>query len=119
MKIIKEFAVLITCLLLGVFTKKLLNLPVPEAIYGMAYLFLGLIFKIIKAEDIATSSNWLLDNMAFFLVPLGVEIIVSYKHIEGRVLVLILSILASLTATMIVTGLSVQFVQERRNKDVR
>ena len=41
MNYLKEFVILCVCLMLGVVTRHLINFPIPEAVYGMIYLFIA------------------------------------------------------------------------------
>ena len=117
MNYLKEFTILCTCLLVGVITKTFINFPIPEAVYGMLYLFLALKFKIIKIKDVEGTSNGILQNLALLFVPVGVGIMKSYDIIQGKVLLLIVIVLIGTILTMAFTGLVVQFLQ-RRKKNV-
>ena len=114
MKYLKEFVILCLCLFLGVITRKIINFPVPEAVYGMLYLFLALQFKIIKTEHVKTTSDGILANLAFLFVPVGVGILGNYDVIKGKVLILILLIVIGTALTMGLTGVIVQVLQRRK-----
>lgn len=114
MKYLKEFVILCACLFLGVLTRKIINFPVPEAVYGMFYLFLALRFNILKVEDVKTTSDGILINLAFLFVPVGVGIMANYDVIKGKIPALVISVLIGTAVTMIVAGLVVQTLQKRR-----
>lgn len=113
MKYLKEFTILCLCLFLGVITKSIINFPVPEAIYGMIYLFLALYFKVLKVEDIKTTGDGILDNLGFLFVPVGVGIVASYDVVRGKLGLILLALVIGTAVTMVVTGLVVQFMQRR------
>lgn len=114
MNYLKEFVILCACLLLGSLTRKLINFPIPEAVYGMIYLFLALRFNILKPVDVEKTANGILANLAFLFVPVGVGIMENYDIIQGRLLKLLLIILVGTAITMVVTGLIVQGLQRRK-----
>ena len=114
MNYLKEFVILCACLLLGSLTRKLINFPIPEAVYGMVYLLLALKFKILKPTEIETTSNGILANLAFLFVPVGVGIMANYDVISGRIVKLIIIVLIGTAITMGVTGLVVQGLQRRK-----
>lgn len=113
MNYLKEFTILCVCLFLGVVTRTIIDFPIPEAVYGMFYLFLALQFKLLKKEDVKTASDGILHNLALLFVPVGVGIMNSYDVIEGKVILLIVIVLLGTIMTMGFTGLFVQFLQRR------
>lgn len=114
MNYLKEFVILCACLLLGSLTRKLIDFPIPEAVYGMIYLFITLRFNILKPEEIEKTSNGILANLAFLFVPVGVGIMANYEVIEGRILKLLVIVLIGTAVTMGVTGVIVQGLQRRK-----
>lgn len=114
MKYLKEFTILCSCLFLGVITRSLINFPVPEAVYGMFYLFLALHFGILKVDDVKKTSDGILYNLAFLFVPVGVGIIANYDAIKGKLFSLVILIIIGTMLTMAVTGLVIQAMQRRK-----
>ena len=113
MNYLKEFVILCSCLLLGSLTRNIIDFPIPEAVYGMIYLFLALRFKLIKPDEIEKTSNGILSNLAFLFVPVGVGIMANYDVISGRILKLLLIVLVGTALTMGITGLVVQKLQRK------
>lgn len=118
MNYLKEFTILCLCLFLGVVTRQIIDFPIPEAVYGMIYLFLALSFKIVKPEQIKTACDGILHNLALLFVPVAAGIMASYDIIRGKILLLLLILVVGTSLTMAFTGMVVQFLQ-RRKKDVR
>lgn len=117
MKILKEFCILLICLMLGTITKSIINFPIPEAIYGMIYLFIALVVGILKTEDVETTTDYLSSILAFLFVPAGVNLMNEIGNIEAKDFVLIILVmLVTNILTMIVTGRVVQALQRRKNK---
>lgn len=114
MDYLKEFVILCVCLFLGSISKSLINFPIPEAVYGMVYLFIFLKFNIIKKESIKATCDGILKNLAFIFVPVGVGIIANYEVIKGNVLIIIAIVVIGTIVTMGLTGLIVQSLQRRK-----
>lgn len=115
MNYLKEFVILCTCLFLGIITKHFINFPIPEAVYGMIYLFIAFALKIIEPDDVKKTSNGILHNLAILFVPAGVGIINSYDEIRGKTLVLVLVVVAGTAITMGLTGKIIELLQRRNN----
>ena len=82
MKILKEFLVLLSILLLGEFISNILHIPIPGSILGIIILFLLLNFKIITVQTIELLSTFILANLAFFFIPPSVKLISSFDLLK-------------------------------------
>ena len=58
MKLFREAIIIFGIYLLGVLIADVTRLPIPGNVIGMVILFLLLCFKVIKAEQISTISNF-------------------------------------------------------------
>lgn len=114
MNYLKEFVILCICLFLGVVTRHLINFPIPEAVYGMIYLFIALNMNVLKPEDIQKTSDGILINLAFLFVPVGVGIMANLDVIAGRIPKILAITLIGTALTMAITGLIVQGLQRRK-----
>lgn len=115
MNYLKEFAILCVCLFLGAVTRSIINFPIPEAVYGMIYLFIALNFNILKEEDIKQTSDGILKNLAFLFVPAGVGILAHIDLIKGQILSIGILVILGTAVSIAVTGLIVQFLQRRKD----
>ena len=115
MNYVKEFAVLCLCLLLGALTRSLIKFPIPEAIYGMIYLFLALNFKLIKPSQIQKTCDGILGALTLLFIPVGVGIMASYDVIKGKILMLLAVTILGTFLTMGITVRIVQGIQRRKN----
>ena len=115
MNYLKEFVILCVCLMLGVVTRHLINFPIPEAVYGMLYLFIAFSVGIIEPDDVKKTSNGILQNLAILFVPAGVGIINSYDEIRGKALLLIGLVVLGTAVTMGLTGKIIEILQRRKN----
>ena len=118
MKYLKEFFILILCLFLGSIMREIIHFPIPEAVYGMIFLFIFLAFKKIHISDVETTSDVLLQNLAFFFVPAGVGLIEDYGKIKNEVHIILLILFISSLVGMFVTAKTVEWIQRRGKKNV-
>jgi len=83
-------------------------------------LLLVLLFTgIIKQEQIAETADFMLDHMAFFFIPAGVGVMVSYHYLEGNFLVVLGLIVISTLVVMMLTSLITQWMIKTKKKDER
>lgn len=115
MNYLKEFVILCVCLFLGAITRSIINFPIPEAVYGMIYLFIALHFNILKEKDIKETSDGILKNLAFLFVPAGVGIIANIEVIKGKILTISFLVIFATVLSIVLTGLIVQILQRRRD----
>lgn len=108
MKILKELTIILFITFLGEILSKTLSLPLPGTVVGMLLLLACLITKIIKVDSLKITSNYMLDNLAFFFLPAGVGIISSLNILSGNTLKILTVIIASTLVVTVVTGLTVQ-----------
>lgn len=82
-------------LFLGEAANYLTNGILPGSIFGMFFLFLALLFKIIDPHWVKDTAEALTRNMALFFVPSAVGLMVSFDTIKANWLAILLSIIIS------------------------
>ncbi len=117
MKLFREAIIIFTIYLIGDIFSKGFNLPIPGNILGMILLLFLLCTKIIKVSQIENISNFLLDHLAFFFIPAGVELMNSFGIIKDTWLKLILVCIITTSIVIVSTGLIVQFISRKIHKD--
>lgn len=117
MKIFNQLGIILGIWAVGELISSLLNniITMPGTIIGMIILFLLLQFKIMKEETIKDVADFLLGNMAIFFVPAGVSLINSLGLITDNMLVLLLSGTIATIIIMLITGIIVEFMINRKN----
>lgn len=115
MNYLKEFVILCACLMLGVATRHFIKFPMPEAVYGMIYLFIAFGLGIIEPDDVKKTSNGILQNLAILFVPTGVGIINSYEEIRGKAVLLVVLVVLGTGLTMGITGKVIEILQGRKD----
>ena len=117
MKLFREAIIIFVIYLTGDLISKGFKLPIPGNILGMIILLILLCTKIIKISQIESISNFLLDHLAFFFIPAGVELMNSFGIIKGTWLKLILVCVVTTSIVIVSTGLMVQFISRKIHKD--
>lgn len=115
MNYLKEFFILVACLWCGAMTKSAIPFPIPESVYGMLFLFLFIMIRLLRAEDVEKTAHFLLGNLAFYFVPTGVQIMTQYSSLKGYTLRIAAVMILSTALTMVVTAKVVQWMQRRRH----
>lgn len=117
MKLFRESIIILGIYLIGDLISKYFSLPIPGNILGMIILLILLCTKIVKVEQIETISKFLLDHLAFFFIPAGVELMNSFGIIKDTWIKLIFVCVVTTIVVITSTGLMVQFVSRKINKE--
>lgn len=96
---LKEIVIILGCLILGNTIRFLTGLSIPGSVFGMIILFIFLKTGILKDLHVKKFSNFLLDHMGFFFVPVGVGIALYLDLIKAELLPILG---ASLISTLII-----------------
>ena len=104
MSLIAQAAVLLGVCFAAEAAVRLLNLPVPGNVLGMALLFALLCARIVKPEQIKRVSNALLSNMTALFVPSAAALMVHYRAVSGHWPGFLAAIVFSSLLTFAVTG---------------
>jgi len=102
---LREIALIFGCLILGNIVKYLLGIPVPGSVFGMIILFLLLKSGYVKEDHIKRITGFLLDNMAFFFVPIGVGVVLYLDIIKSELFPIMASSLLSTLVILFVVGI--------------
>eukprot|EP01037_Dinobryon_pediforme_P002429 gene2429-2465_t len=109
---IRGFALLLICQLLGEICAKTSGLPVPGPVLGLAFLVIGLLVwhrfrkfdqTELTASDLGRVSDGLLGNLALFFVPAGVGVVQYLGLIGSYGLALAIALVVSTALTLLVT----------------
>ncbi len=118
LKLFKQLGIVLLITFAGECISRFSGIPVPGSIVGMILLLVLLKLKILRVEQIAELSDFLLAHINFFFIPVGVGIMVSYKYLEGHYLSGIALILITTIIVMAVSGGVTEFLARRREKRV-
>ena len=117
MKLFREALIILGIYLAGEIMSSMLKLPIPGNILGMILFFILLCTKIVKLTQISNVTNFLLNHLAFFFIPAGVGLMSSAGIIKTTWLQLIVVCIISTIVIIGVTGITVQFVAERKESN--
>lgn len=116
MKLLTQIAVLFGICLLGETISVLLPFAFPATVISMILLFLLLISGLLKTNQIQTTADFLLKNMALFLIPPGVGIISSLDLLGKNIVPFLLIVLITTIITFAAAAYTVQGVMWLQNK---
>ncbi|MCF6463631.1 CidA/LrgA family protein [Clostridium sp. Cult1] len=112
MKTLKEFSLILIILFIGQVLQQKYNIPVPGTILGMIILLLLLITRVLKIERIEKISDVLLKHLTLFFVPSVVGIMNLFDKVKGIWVYLLIILFISTIVVMVVTGLTIQFLDK-------
>ena len=104
MKYLFQFIIIIVCSFMGEIMNYFIPLPVPASVYGMLILFAGLMFKIIKLENVEQTADFMLLIMPVFFISPSVSLISSYETMKGQFVAFVLIAIVSTVTVMVVTA---------------
>ncbi|MFL0268456.1 CidA/LrgA family protein [Candidatus Clostridium radicumherbarum] len=111
MKLLRQSAIILVICLLGEMINKIIEIPIPGNVIGMVLLLIFLSTGIIKLRHIDKVSDFLLDHLAFFFVPAGVQILTSFDILRGSLFSILVIIFISTIVVLVVTGFTVQILK--------
>ena len=109
MKIVTQVGIIFSICWISQIIEKLLPFSFPASVIGMILLFILLCVHILKVDHIREKSDFLLENMAFFVIPAGVSIINYFDVLKNWVVQLIVICVVSTVVTFAVTAYSMKF----------
>lgn len=116
MKLFREALIIFGIYLLGEFISKFFELPIPGNVIGLIILLILLCTKIIRPSQIENISNFLLNHLAFFFIPAGVQLMSSFGLIKDSWAKLLIICILSTIIVIGSTGIIVQAIARKINK---
>jgi len=113
---IKQYAIIFMVTYIGEIVSKLIDFPIPGPVIGMLVLFILLERKLINLNFVEKGANTILLNLSIFFIPPGVAIISALDMLHGNILKIIVTMILTTIITMGTTGLTVQYLINRRKK---
>lgn len=101
---------ILVCWLVGQGVSLLIDGYVSGNIVGMLLLFVLLMLRVAKADDVRPVAKFLLGTMALFFVPYGVGLIESYRVILDNLWAIITATVLSTVVVLLVTGHTFEWV---------
>lgn len=116
MKYIEKFLIIAVISFLGELLNYIIPLPVPGSIYGFLILFILLVLKVIKVDEIRPVTDFLLSIMPITFIGPGVGLIVSAGELKSMAIPALISITAGTAVILSIVSLVVEIVLKRDSK---
>lgn len=116
MKYLYQFCIIMGFTLLGEVLQRLIPLPIPASVYGLALLFGALCLKIVKVEQIKDVGGFLTSLLPLLFVSPTVGILNCWDMIRPQILTIVLLLLASTALTFGISGLVTQALSRKEEK---
>lgn len=119
MKYILQFEIIIAISLVGELLNRLIPLPIPASIYGMAILFTALCTGVIKLSAVKETGKFLIYIMPMMFIPATVGLLDSWSIMKEFLTAIIVISLVSTVIVMAVTGRITQFIIKIKDKEAK
>ena len=108
MKYLSQFCIILGFTLAGEALQRLLPLPIPASVWGLALLFAALCLGLVKLEQVKDAATFLISIMALLFVSPAVGIVENWALIRPQLLPIFLLLAGS---TCLVFGISGRLTQ--------
>ena len=109
MKYLSQFCIILGFTLAGEALQRLIPLPIPASVWGLALLFAALCLKIVKPEQVKEVSAFLISIMSILFVSTVVGIVENWALIRPRLLGIFLLLISTTILTFGISGRLTQF----------
>lgn len=113
MKYLSQFCIILGFTLAGEALQRLLPLPIPASVWGLALLFIALCIGIVKVEQVKEASAFLISIMSVMFVAPAVGIVENWDLISTQLLSIFLLLTASTFLTFGISGCLTQLLLKK------
>lgn len=117
MKILKQILIIFAVCTLGSFAGK--YIPFPPSILSLLILLILLVSGIIKTRQIKETTEFMLENMAFFFIPAGIKIMDSFYEFSQSIIPILLIVAITTILTFTATFFTVSGIMRLMNKHTK
>ena len=114
MKYVYQFSLILGISFLGEALHALLPVPIPASIYGLLLLFVLLILRVIKVDDLKETGNFLTTLLPLLFVSPVVSLLDCWEQMSGHLIPIITIMVASTLITFGVSGKVTQMMINRQ-----
>lgn len=118
MKYLNQFLIILGFTLLGEALQRIVPLPIPASVYGIALLFLALCLKLVKPEQVKDAGGFLTSILPLLFVSPAVGILENWAIIKDALIPMFLLVLASTMLTFGISGRIAQAFMKKGEKDI-
>ena len=116
MKYLNQFLIILGFTLLGEALQRIVPLPIPASVYGIALLFLALCLGLIKPEQVKEAGGFLTSILPVLFVAPAVGILENWALIQNALIPMVLLVLASTALTFGISGRVAQSILRKEEK---
>ena len=117
MKYMRQFGIILGVTCAGELMKYFIPLPIPGSIYGLLLMFVLLLTKVIKVENVKDVGEFLI--MPLMFIPAGVGLMASWGELQGFLVPLLVITVSTTFIVILVTGKVTDFMMDRKEKTSR
>ena len=114
MKYLSQFCIIMGFTLAGEALQRILPLPIPASVWGLALLFATLCFGFVKLEQVKDTSVFLISIMALMFVAPAVGIVENWDLIRHQLLPIFLLLAATTFLVFGISGCLTQILMKKR-----
>ena len=113
MKYLSQFLIIMGFTFAGEALQRLIPLPIPASVYGLALLFAALCLGIVKVSQVKTTGNFLSSLLPILFVCPTVGIVEDWALIKPQLLPIALLLASSTFITFGVSGRIAQYLMHK------
>ena len=118
MKYMRQFGIILGVTCAGELMKYFIPLPIPGSIYGLLLMFVLLLTKVIKVENVKDVGEFLIEIMPLMFIPAGVGLMVSWGTLKPVLIPVCVITVVTIITVMAMTGrLSQWIIRKDRKKE--
>ena len=117
MKYLSQFLIIQGFTLLGEALQRLIPLPIPASVYGLALLFASLCLGLIKLEQVKDAGDFLRSILSLLFVAPTVGILEHWGLIQAQILPIALLLVASTALTFGIAGKVTELLMKKDGGD--
>jgi len=114
LKHVERLGVILGVSFLGEAMHALLPLPIPAGVYGLCLMLLLLCTRVVKADFLRPTAEWLIGIMPLLFIPAAVGLMDAWGVLSPVLVPFVLCVTGITAIVMAVTGLVVERVERRR-----
>ena len=118
MKYLSQFLIIMGFTLAGEALQRLIPLPIPASVYGLALLFAALCLKWVKVEQVRDVGGFMTSILPVLFVSPAVGIVEHWDVIRPQLLPIALLLVASTVLTFGISGSITQSISRKGGKKV-
>lgn len=113
MTYLPQFLIIMTVSLLGELLQRLIPLPIPASVYGIALLFAALWAGIVKVEQVKQAGSFLTSILPVLFVPPVAGLLENWALVENALIPLLVLTALSTLLTFFVSGKTAQMLLKK------